>query len=67
MVFLLVPYRRHQLMMFKNPICFGMRFLSVWIVSNHAFKLIFSSLEFTKSMVGDRRPNTCKIVPIDRV
>jgi hypothetical protein len=54
-------------MMFKNPICFGMRFLSVWIVSNHAFKLIFSSLEFTKSMVGDRRPNTCKIVPIDRV
>ena len=41
-----------------------MRFLSVWTMDNHAFKLIFPSIEF---MVGGRRSNTCKIVPIDGV
>ena len=42
-------------------------FFIVRIVGNHTFTSIFPSLEFTKLMVDDRRPDTCKTIHFDRI
>jgi len=50
------------MMMFQNPICSGVRLLSVWTMGNHMFTSIFPSQEVIKYMVDDITPNTYKTV-----
>jgi hypothetical protein len=44
-----------------------MRALSVWMEGDHSFTSIFPFSEFTKLMIGDGKPDTCKIVFFDGI
>jgi len=37
-------------------------FFNIWVESDHTFTIMFSSPEFKKLIISDRRPNICKTI-----